>query len=197
VSPPLALPIVFPSSFSYHTLTLHKLIPCSFSFRFPGITALHVATAQGHASCVSPPLALSIVFPSSYSRYTLTLHKLSPCSFFWFLFVNLSYHTTHTTTGERRVEKHCRRRSPSSGQKTRRGIEGEKPGRRRYREVLLPERSLIEEKSSERPSPKRVVRTSLSILHHPQHVRNVPSSIIAFQVSLLSTSPRCRATPPA
>jgi len=38
-------------------------------------------------------------------------------------------------------EKQCRRRDASSSQKTRRGIEGEKNGRRRYREVLLPERS--------------------------------------------------------
>jgi len=41
--------------------------------------------------------------------------------------VYLSYHTTHTTTAERRVEKQCRRRGASSGQKTKREIEGEDP----------------------------------------------------------------------
>ena len=41
--------------------------------------------------------------------------------------VYLSYHTTHTTTAERRVEKQCRRRGASSGQKTKRGIGGEDP----------------------------------------------------------------------
>jgi len=43
----------------------------------------------------------------------------------FFVFVYLSYHTTHTTTAERRAEKQCRRRGASSGQKTKRGIEGE------------------------------------------------------------------------
>ena len=43
-----------------------------------------------------------------------------------------SCHTTHTTTAERRIEKQCRRRGASSGQKTRRGIEGEQPGRRLF-----------------------------------------------------------------
>jgi len=57
--------------------------------------------------------------------------------YFWFCY--LSCNTTHTTTVERRSEKQCRRRGASSGQKTRRGIEKEKNGRRRYREVLLPE----------------------------------------------------------
>ena len=61
-----------------------------------------------------------------------------------FFFFYLSYHTTLTPqTARAQSEKHCRRRSASSGQKTRRGIEVEKPGRRRYREVLLPEMSLI------------------------------------------------------
>ena len=41
--------------------------------------------------------------------------------------VCISYHTTHTTTAERRVEKQCRRRGASSGQKTKRGIEEEDP----------------------------------------------------------------------
>ena len=57
------------------------------------------------------------------------------------------YHTTHITTAERRAEKQCRRRGASSGQKTKRGIEGERPGRRRYREVLLPERFLVERRA--------------------------------------------------
>jgi len=39
----------------------------------------------------------------------------------------ISWHTTHTTTAERRDEKQCRRRGASSGQKTKRGIEGEEP----------------------------------------------------------------------
>ena len=81
--------------------------------------------------------------------------------FFFFFF---SCHTTITPqTARAQSEKLCRRRSASSGQKTRRGIEGEKPGRRRYREVLLPEMSLIEEKSSERPSPK----SRRSVPQHP------------------------------
>jgi len=83
---------------------------------------------------------------------------------FFFFFVYLSCHTTLTLqTARAQSEKHCRRRSASSGQKTRRGIEGEKPGRRRYREVILPERSLIEEKSSARPSPK----SRRSVPQHP------------------------------
>jgi len=45
--------------------------------------------------------------------------------FVLFCFVSLSYHTTHTTTAERRAEKQCQRRGASSGQKTKRGIEGE------------------------------------------------------------------------
>ena len=62
------------------------------------------------------------------------------CLAFTFIFiVYLSCHTTHTTTAESRAEKQCRRRGASGGQKTRRGIEGEQPGRRRYRKVLLPE----------------------------------------------------------
>jgi len=65
-----------------------------------------------------------------------------------FYFFYLSYHTTHTTRAERRAEKQCRRRGASSGQKTRRGIEGEKPGRRRYREVILREMFLWKTGSS-------------------------------------------------
>jgi len=46
-----------------------------------------------------------------------------PPHFFYYL----SYHTTHTTTAERRAQKQCRRRGASSGQKVKRGIEGEDP----------------------------------------------------------------------
>jgi len=42
-------------------------------------------------------------------------------------FVKPSYHTTHTTKAERRAEKQRQRRGASSGQKTRRGLEGEDP----------------------------------------------------------------------
>jgi len=38
--------------------------------------------------------------------------------------VYLSYHTTHTTKAERRAETQRQRRGASSGQKTKRGIEG-------------------------------------------------------------------------
>jgi len=41
--------------------------------------------------------------------------------------VYLSYHTTHTTKAERRAEKRRQRRGVSSGQTTKRGIEGEDP----------------------------------------------------------------------
>jgi len=41
--------------------------------------------------------------------------------------VCISYHTTHTTTAERRAEKEFRRRGGSSGQKTKRGIDGANP----------------------------------------------------------------------
>ena len=97
--------------------------------------------------------------------------------FFLFFLIYLSCHTTQTPQTEKaQSEKHCRRRSASSGHKTRRGIEGEKPGRRRYREVLLPERSLIQEKSSERPSPK----SRRSVPRYPpsskRYVRNVPKN---------------------
>jgi len=93
-------------------------------------------------SCVANPISKSLDL--SIFLYT---------AFFFFFF--FSFPTTQTPqTESAQSEKHCRRRSASSGQKTRRSIEGEKPGCRRYREVLLPERSLIEEKSSERPSPK-------------------------------------------
>ena len=44
---------------------------------------------------------------------------------FWGVY--LSYHTTHTTKAERRAEKQRQRRSASSGQSTKRGIEGEDP----------------------------------------------------------------------
>ena len=55
-------------------------------------------------------------------------HHFYPCaSSFLFLSVYLSCHTTHTTTAERRAERHCRRRGADSGQKTKRGIEGEDP----------------------------------------------------------------------
>jgi len=60
----------------------------------------------------------------------------------YLFFVYLSYHTTHTTTAERRAENQCQRRGASSGQKTKRGIEGEDPaaaGIERF--FLLPERS--------------------------------------------------------
>ena len=43
---------------------------------------------------------------------------------------------THPPKSRAQSEKHCRRRGASSGQKTRGCIEGEKPGRRRYEEVL-------------------------------------------------------------
>ena len=41
--------------------------------------------------------------------------------------VYLAYNTTHTTKAERRAEKQRQRRGASSGQKTKRGIEGEDP----------------------------------------------------------------------
>jgi len=41
--------------------------------------------------------------------------------------VYLSWRTTRTTIAERRAEQQCRRRGASSGQKTKRGIEGEDP----------------------------------------------------------------------
>ena len=41
------------------------------------------------------------------------------------IFFCLSSHTIHTTTAERRAEKQCWRRGASSGQNTRRGIEGD------------------------------------------------------------------------
>jgi len=50
-----------------------------------------------------------------------------PHNSFLSLSLSLSCHTTHTTTAERRAEKQCRRRGASSGQKTKRGIEGEDP----------------------------------------------------------------------
>jgi len=65
---------------------------------------------------------------------------LCACCLFSFC-VHISYHTTHTTKAERRAEKQRKHRGASGGQKTRRGIEGETTGRRRCREVLLPERS--------------------------------------------------------
>jgi len=43
------------------------------------------------------------------------------------VFVYLSYHTTHTTKAERRAEKQRQRLGGSSGQKIKRGIEGEFP----------------------------------------------------------------------
>ena len=43
------------------------------------------------------------------------------------LFVDLLYHTTHTTKAERRAEKQRQRRGDNGGQKTKRGIEGEDP----------------------------------------------------------------------
>ena len=46
-----------------------------------------------------------------------------PVSFFFFI----SYIIQHTTKAERKAEKSCRRRGASSGQKTKRGIEGEDP----------------------------------------------------------------------
>jgi len=49
---------------------------------------------------------------------------VSPIKLF---FVNISYHTTHTTTAERRVEKQRQRRSASSGQTIKRVIGGENP----------------------------------------------------------------------
>jgi len=58
--------------------------------------------------------------------------------------VHLSYHTTHTTTAERRAEEQCRRRGASSGHKTKRGIEGEDTaaaGIERFVYKLVTERS--------------------------------------------------------
>jgi len=69
-----------------------------------------------------------------YTHYGITPPPPPP------FFVYLSCHTTHTTTAERRVENQCRRRSASSGQKIRRGIEGEQPGRHRYRLFLFDSR---------------------------------------------------------
>jgi len=57
-------------------------------------------------------------------------------SYIFFYFVDLSCHT-HTHKSRAQSEKHCRRRGASSGQKTRGCIEGEKNGRRRYKEVLI------------------------------------------------------------
>ena len=46
---------------------------------------------------------------------------------FSFFFFYPSYHTTHTTKAEPRAEDECQRQGASSGQKTKRGIEGEDP----------------------------------------------------------------------
>jgi len=70
------------------------------------------------------------------------MHKLSPdflsSSFFFVrVCVCISYHTTHTTTAERSAEKQCRRRGASSGQKTKRGMEGEDPAAAGIERFLL------------------------------------------------------------
>jgi len=62
----------------------------------------------------------------------------TPAEFCVCVCIYISCRTTHTIIAERRAEKQCQRRGANSNQKTRRGIEGERPGRRRYREVLLP-----------------------------------------------------------
>jgi len=49
----------------------------------------------------------------------------------------LSYHTTHTTTAGRRAEKQRQRRSASSGQKTKRGIEGKDPAAAGIKRLVL------------------------------------------------------------
>jgi len=60
------------------------------------------------------------------------LFKSPPPLFFFFFFcISLMAYNSHRKS-RAQSEKQCRRRSASSGQKTRRGIEGEKPGRRRY-----------------------------------------------------------------
>ena len=43
------------------------------------------------------------------------------------MYIYILYHTTHTTTAERKAEKQCQRGGASSGQKTKRGIEGQDP----------------------------------------------------------------------
>ena len=53
--------------------------------------------------------------------------QIQQVPFFSFSFNYLLCHTTHTTRAERRAETQRQRRSASSGQNTRRGIEGEDP----------------------------------------------------------------------
>jgi len=65
------------------------------------------------------------------------------------LFLSLiAYNSHHNSKAQSRETVPAPRRQQwPQGQKRNRGI---RPGRRRYREVLLPERSLVEEESSER-----------------------------------------------
>ena len=57
----------------------------------------------------------------------ITPKASTSCLLRFSLSLSLSWHTTHTTTAECRAEKQCRHRGANSGQKTKRGIEGEDP----------------------------------------------------------------------
>ena len=74
-----------------------------------------------HAACVHVYVARARVFVCVCAR------RVVGNVLFVFVFLCISYHTTHTTTAERGAEKQCRRRGANSGQKTKRSIEGEDP----------------------------------------------------------------------
>jgi len=95
--------------------------------------------------------------------------------YFFLFFFYLSCHTTLTPQSARaQSEKYCRRRSASSGQKTRGCIKGEKPGRRRYQEVLPRLEQRVEKKDIEHaPAPRGA---SAWPEDHHQNVKNVHHS---------------------
>jgi len=80
-----------------------------------------------------------------------------PPSSYIYIFVYLSYHTTHTTKAERRGEKHRQRRCASSGQNTKRGIEGEDPAAAGIQRRFLSLKGPREERSSRRDYRQSVI----------------------------------------
>jgi len=119
--------VCFVVYFSYHTTVYISHIIISYCI-------LHII--QLRPQKLSPEHKNWEAKKGKYVLFVYISHIIQPCiSRISLFFVHPSYHTTHTTPAEGRAEKQCRRRGASSGQKTRRSIEGEDPaaaGMRRF-----------------------------------------------------------------
>jgi len=105
-----------------------------FSLSLISYNSHHNSRAQSEKHCRRRGASFIYVSLISYNSHHNTTHTTiaerraeKPCRRRGARIVYLSHHTTHTTTAKRRAEKQCRRRGASSGQTTKRGIEGGDP----------------------------------------------------------------------